>query len=60
MHPGLPKPISYDNFLMTSLDAARTMPGVDEEGLLEAHFIKARFYTPLPTLHVRWFLNLQL
>lgn len=40
---------------MTSLDAARTMPGVDEEGLLETHFIKARFYTPLPTLHVRYF-----
>lgn len=45
---------------MTSLDAARTMPGVDEEGLLKTHFINARFYTPLPTLHVRWLLNLQL
>lgn len=43
---------------MTSLDAARTMPGVDEEGLLQTHFIKARFYTPLPTLHVRCFLTL--
>ncbi|MCJ1347966.1 hypothetical protein MMC31_006196 [Peltigera leucophlebia] len=28
------------------------MPGVDEEGLLQTHFIKARFYTPLPTLHL--------
>lgn len=44
---------------MTSLDAARTMPGVDEEDLLENHFIKARFYTPLPTLHVRCFLNIK-
>lgn len=43
---------------MTSLDAARTMPGVDEEDLLETHFIKARSYTPLPTLHVHSLLNL--
>ena len=43
---------------MTSLDAARTMLGVDEEDLLQTNFIKARFYTPLPILHVRCFLNL--
>ena len=44
---------------MTSLDAARTMPGVDEEDFLENNFIMARFYTTLPTLHVRCFLSLK-
>lgn len=39
--------------MMTSLDAAKTMPDADSETMND-HFKNARWYTPLPTLHVSW------
>lgn len=37
--------------MMTSLDAAKTMPDASSETMND-HFQNARWYTPLPTLHV--------
>ncbi|MCJ1383912.1 hypothetical protein MMC17_007026 [Xylographa soralifera] len=47
---GFPKPITFINQMMTSLDAAETMPDADEETMND-HFRNQRWYTPLPTLH---------
>lgn len=47
---GLPKPITYTNLMMTSIDAARTMPDADQGTILD-HFANSRWYTPLPSLH---------
>ncbi|KAL8898242.1 MAG: hypothetical protein Q9207_006806 [Kuettlingeria erythrocarpa] len=47
---GLPKPIVYTNMMMTSIDAARTMPNSDDETILD-HYAEHRWYTPLPSLH---------
>ncbi|MCJ1465426.1 hypothetical protein MMC07_004044 [Pseudocyphellaria aurata] len=47
---GLPKPITYTNFMMTSMDAARTMPDADQGTMLD-RAANSRWYTPLPTLH---------
>lgn len=38
--------------MMTSLDAAKLMPGADEETPI-SYFSNGRWYTPLPSLHVR-------
>ena len=48
---GLPRPIVYTNLMMTSFDAAETMPDTDQETMND-HFRNSRFYTPLPHLHV--------
>lgn len=37
--------------MMTSLDAAKTMPDAHTETMND-HFQNSRWYTPLPTLHV--------
>lgn len=50
--PGLPKPIIYTNMMMTSLDAARSMPDRDAETIMD-HYANSRWYTPLPSLHVQ-------
>ncbi|KAL9053698.1 MAG: hypothetical protein Q9206_003833 [Seirophora lacunosa] len=47
---GLPKPVIYTNMMMTSIDAARTMPDPDDETILD-HYAEHRWYTPLPSLH---------
>ncbi|MCJ1250586.1 hypothetical protein MMC30_007814 [Trapelia coarctata] len=47
---GLPKPIVFTNQMMTSLDAAKTMPATDQETPID-HFSNGRWYTPLPNLH---------
>ncbi|KAL8668541.1 MAG: hypothetical protein Q9168_006833 [Polycauliona sp. 1 TL-2023] len=47
---GLPKPIVYTNMMMTSIDAARTMPDPDEVTIMD-HYAGRRWYTPLPSLH---------
>lgn len=48
---GLPKPIVYTNWMMTSFDAAELMPDADRETMND-HFRDSRFYTALPSLHV--------
>ncbi|RDL36935.1 uncharacterized protein BP5553_04368 [Venustampulla echinocandica] len=47
---GLPRPITYTNLMMTSLDIAQTMPDANEE-TTNTHFSNDRWYTPMPTLH---------
>ncbi|KAI9686662.1 MAG: hypothetical protein M1820_010602 [Bogoriella megaspora] len=50
---GLPKPIVYTNWMMTSFDAAELMPDAGEETMND-HFRDKRFYVSLPNLHVKF------
>ena len=49
---GLPKPVVYTNLMMTSLDATLIMPEATQE-LQTHHYMNERWYSPLPSLHVR-------
>jgi hypothetical protein len=48
---GNPKPITYTHYMMAGVDIAASVPGEEESFLHQ--FANARWFTPLPSMHVR-------
>ncbi|MCJ1313131.1 hypothetical protein MMC25_006808 [Agyrium rufum] len=55
---GLPRPIVYTNSMMTVFDAGNFYP--DQDKFVYHHFANRRVYSPLPCIHVRQLLSIQM
>lgn len=50
---GLPKLVTYTHRMMATLNLAESMPDASRENM-KSYFENKRWYTPLPSLHVRY------